>query len=216
MKQIVFATGNSTKAKRFSEGLLNYNIEVVSLKDLNLNLDVDENGATAIENALIKARACYQKTHMPTIGMDDSLYMENVPKENQPGLYVRRVNGKILTDDEMLNYYINLVKQYGKDGRINCKWIYGLAVINELGEEYTYTWSKDNFYMTDVISEKRNPGYPLNSISKYKDIDKYFTDITEEDQKLLNTNEDDVVEFIATHGIKNFEVHKEDANEIVR
>ena len=35
MKQIVFSTGNPTKAKRFSKGLLKYDIEVLSLKDLN-------------------------------------------------------------------------------------------------------------------------------------------------------------------------------------
>ena len=44
MKKIVFATGNPTKAKRFSKGLSEYDIEVLSLKDLNLDLDVEEDG----------------------------------------------------------------------------------------------------------------------------------------------------------------------------
>ena len=55
MKKIVFATGNSTKAKRFSKGLLEYGIEVLSLKDLNISLDIDENGDSVIDNALLKA-----------------------------------------------------------------------------------------------------------------------------------------------------------------
>ena len=71
--------------------------------------------------------------------MDDTLYMEGVPEDLQPGLFVRRVNGKNLTDEEMIEHYTNLVKEYGINGRINCKWIYGLAVINEKGEEATYT-----------------------------------------------------------------------------
>lgn len=199
MKQIVFATGNQSKAKRFSKGLLEKEIELLSLKDLDIELEIQENGQNAIENALIKARACYEKTHMPSIGMDDTLYIENVPEDKQPGLYVRRINGKVLNDDEMLEYYTNLVKQYGTDGKLNCKWIYGLACINENGEESTYTWCKDNFYMVDTLSNKINPGYPLNSISKYKVIDKYFTDVTDEDMKLIAVNEDDVVEFIARH-----------------
>lgn len=131
--------------------------------------------------------------------MDDSLYIENVPSDKQPGLYVRRVNGKILNDEEMLEHYIGLVKQYGEDRRLNCKWVYGLVVINEKGEEVTYTWEKDNFYMVDVPSNKINPGYPLNSISKYKGIDKYFTDITDRDKEFLKVDESDVVEFIANH-----------------
>lgn len=199
MKQIIFATTNESKAKRFSKGLKEHGIEVLSLKDIDMKLDVEEDGTTAIENALIKARECYRLTKKPCMGMDDTLYMEGIPEDRQPGLFVRRVNGKSLTDEEAIDYYTNLVKEYGKDGKINCKWVYGLAVINEKGEEATYTWSKDDFYMVDKPSDKINPGYPLNSISKYKKLDKYFTDVTEEDMKLLEVNEDDVVEFIASH-----------------
>lgn len=199
MIQIVFATGNQSKAKRFSNALLEKDIEVLSLKDLGIELNIEENGKNAIENALIKARACYRKTHKPSIGMDDTLYLENIPEDKQPGLYVRRINNNYLTDDEMLEYYINLVKQYGVNGKLNSKWIYGLAVINEKGEENTYTWVKDNFYMVDTVSDKINPGYPLNSISKYKINDKYFTDITEEEKKLFNMLELDVIDFIEKH-----------------
>ena len=199
MKQIIFATTNQSKSKRFSKGLKELGIEVLSLKDIDVKLDIEEDGSTAIENALLKARACYKKTKKPCMGMDDTLYMEGVPEDMQPGLFVRRVNGKNLTDEEMIEHYTNLVKKYGINGRINCKWIYGLAVINENGEETTYSWFKDDFYMTSSRSDKINPGYPLNSISKYKRLDKYFTDVTDDDIKILNDNEDDVVDFIASH-----------------
>ena len=199
MKQIRFATSNESKSRRFSKGLKELGIEVLSLKDIDVKLDVKEDGNTAIENALIKARECYRKTKKPSMGMDDTLYMEGVPEDLQPGLFVRRVNGKNLTDEEMIEHYTNLVKEYGKDGRINCKWIYGLAVINEKGEETTYSWFKDDFYMVSTRSDKINPGYPLNSISKYKKLDKYFTEVTLEDMKLIEVNEDDVVDFIASH-----------------
>ena len=199
MKKIGFATNNPTKSKRFSKGLLDNNIEVLSLKDLKIDLEVEENGKDAIENALIKARACFEKTNMPSIGMDDSLYLENVPLEKQPGLFVRRINGKNLNDEEMIKHYIDLVKKYGIDGKLNCKWIYGLAVIDQDGNESTYTWNKDNFYMVDIASTKIHPGYPLNSISKYKDIDKYFTEVTKEDLELVKVNEDNVVSFIKEH-----------------
>ena len=72
-------------------------------------------------------------------------------------------------------------------------------LIADNGKENTYTWSKDNFYMVQTISGKIHPGYPLNSISKYKIIDRYFTDLTEEDRLLLNKDETDVIQFIAEH-----------------
>lgn len=196
MKKVLFATGNQTKAKRFSKGLLEKGIEVITLKDINKEIEIEENGKNAIENALIKAKAYSKITDMPVFAMDDNLYLENVPEEKQPGMYVRRVNGKRLSDEEMIEYYINLVKKYGINGKLTCRWVYGMAVINN-GKEHTYTWSKEDFYMVDTPSNKINPGYPLNTISINKKLNKYFTDITEEDKVLLQENESDVVEFIA-------------------
>lgn len=64
MKQVLFATGNPTKAKRFSEGLLKKGIEVLSLKDINIELEIEENGKDAIENALLKARHIIKKLEL--------------------------------------------------------------------------------------------------------------------------------------------------------
>lgn len=199
MKQIIFATNNPTKAKRFSKGLLEKEINVISLRDIGIKINIKEDGKDVAENALKKARECHDVTGKIAIGMDDSLYLENVPEDEQPGLFVRRVDGKVLEDDEMIEHYISLVKKYGKRGKLNAKWIYGLAVVNEDGEESTYTWTKKGFYLVDKPSRKVNPGYPLNSISKYEWNNKYFTDITEKDKEKMSDNEDDVIEFIAQH-----------------
>lgn len=196
MKKVLFATGNEAKAKRFSKGLQEKGIEVITLKDIKVEIEVEENGKDAIENALIKARAYSKIINIPVFAMDDNLFLENVPEEKQPGMYVRRVNGKRLNDDEMIEHYINLVKKYGVDGKLTCRWMYGMAVINN-EKESTYTWSKEDFYLVDKPSNKINPGYPLNTISINKKLNKYFTDITEEDKAMLKEDESDVVEFIA-------------------
>lgn len=196
MKEIVFATNNQSKGKRFEQGLLRKDIKTVTLRDLDLKLKVNEDGVSAIENARIKARECYKLTNKPSMGMDDTLYLEGVPEDKQPGLFVRRVNGKELNDDEMIEHYLGLVKKYGVDGRLDAKWVYGMVVINSKGEEYEYTWEKNNIYMVDTLSETIHKGYPLNTITKLKGIDKYLTDITEEDKEKVKVNEDDVVEFI--------------------
>jgi len=100
MKKILFATGNETKAKRFSKGLQEKGIEVITLKDINTEIEVEENGKDAIENAVLKAKAYSKVVDIPVFAMDDNLYLENVPEENQLGMYVRRVNGKRLNDEE--------------------------------------------------------------------------------------------------------------------
>ncbi len=197
MKKVLFATGNPSKAKRFSKGLLDKGIEVITLKDIEKDIEINEDGKNAIENAIIKAKAYAEVVNMPVFAMDDNLYLENVPEEKQPGVFVRRVNGKRLNDEEMLQHYTGLVKEYGKEGKLDCKWVYGMAVINEKKEINTYTWEKGEFYFVEKISDKIRAGYPLDSISINKKLNKYFTDITPEDKKMLSEDESDVVEFIA-------------------
>lgn len=198
MKKILFATGNEAKVKRFQDKLLEKGIKLLTLNDINVKLDIVEDGNDAIENALIKARAYYQATGMITLAMDDTLFLEQVPSDRQPGMYVRRVQGKRLSDEEMISYYSDLAKNYGSDGRLTARWIYGMALINQ-EKEFTYTWSKDNFYLVDSPSSIVNPGYPLNSISVNKKLNKYFTELTEEDKELCSEDETDVVQFIINH-----------------
>lgn len=199
MKQILFATTNKSKINDFKEKLFKYNIEVLSLEDLNIKLDVNENGKSVIENALIKVRSCKKYTNLPIIGMDDSLFLEGVPEDIQPGLYVRRVSGKTLNDEEMIDYYTSIVKKYGINGRIDCKWVYGFALIDADRKEYTYSWCIDNFYMVEKASNIIKPGYPLNSITKYKENNKYFDEINNDEKEKLNIDNSDVISFIVDH-----------------
>lgn len=130
MEELLFATSNKSKAKRFTKGLLEHDIKVLTLEDVPINIEVEENGNTAIENALIKARVYAKETNLPVFAMDDTLYLDNVPEDKQPGLFVRRINGKKLNDEEMIEHYSGLAKEYGTNGLLTGRWIYGMALIN--------------------------------------------------------------------------------------
>ena len=195
MKKVLFATENESKKRRFYDSLLKDGIEVITINDINNKVNIVEDGKDAIENALIKARGYAKELGIPVFAMDDSLYIEGIPEDKQPGLYVRRVNGNRLSDEEMIEYYSNLAHTYGIDGKLTCRWIYGMAVINN-GVESTYTWSKEDFYIVDKPSDKVNPGYPLNTISVNKKLNKYFTDMSKEDFANANEDESDVIEFL--------------------
>lgn len=195
---ILFATGNPSKVKRFAKGLEKEGINILTLNDIDKKVEIEENGKNAIENAIIKAKTYSKIVNMPVLAMDDNLYIENVPEEKQPGMFVRRVNGKRLTDEEMIEHYTNLVKEYGENGKLICRWVYGMAIINN-GKVSTYSWSKDDFYMVDKTSPKINPGYPLDTISINIKLNKYFTDITEEDKHNLYEDEQNVIDFIVSN-----------------
>ncbi len=198
MNKLLFATENESKAERFRNGLLKNNIEIITINDVDKKIDIIENGNNAIENAIIKARAYASIYDIPVLAMDDNLYIDDIPNDKQPGMFVRRVGGKRLNDEEMLEYYSNLAHVYGKNGKLTCRWVYGIAVICN-GVEKTYTWSKEDFFIVDTPSNKINPGYPLNSISVNKKLNKYFVDITDEDKKKIMEDESDVIEFISNN-----------------
>lgn len=195
MKKVLFATENESKAKRFKNKLLENNIEIITINDIEKKIDIEENGKNAIENALIKARAYANIVNIPVFAMDDNLYIEGIPESKQPGMYVRRVDGKRLNDEEMIEYYSSLANTYGKDGKLTCRWVYGIAVINNKIES-TYTWNKEDFYLVDKPSNKIDPGYPLNTISINKKLNKYFTEITDADKKEIQEEENDVIHFL--------------------
>ena len=191
--KVLFATTNPAKIRKYADKLKEKNIEVLTIKDLNLNIKVEENGKNSLENAKIKAEAYYNASSITTISMDCSLFIEGVPEEKQPGTHVRRVNGRELTDDEALEHYIKLVKEYG--GKLKAKWVYGMAIYNGK-EAKQITWDKSEFYFVDKPSEKKNPGYPLDSISVMPDNNKYFVDLTREEKDKNNSNEQKVIDFI--------------------
>ena len=177
--KVLFATGNATKAQRFSKGLLKKGIEVVTLKDMNIELDVEENGKDAIENALIKARAYSKEVDMPVFAMDDTLYLENVPDEIQPGTHVRRVNGKRLNDEEMIDYYKSLVKRYGTNNLLKGYFLKAVALIYK-DEVYTYE-IKVHRVFTSTSSNVIREGYPLASIQIVSAFNKYKSELTDEE-----------------------------------
>ena len=193
--KILFATTNQAKVNKYAIPLKEKGIELLTIKDLDINIKVEENGKDAIENAIIKAKAYYEATNITTIGMDNNLFIEELPEEKQPGTHVRRVNGKELNDEEMISHYTNLVKENG--GRLTVKWIYGMAICNGKGVK-THTWSKEHFYFIDKPSHKRNPGYPLDSISLVPEFNKYLVELTDEEKKSYKEQKstEGVVEFI--------------------
>ena len=96
--QLLYATKNNSKIYNMKRRLKGMPIELLTPNDINVKIEVTEDGKTPSENALKKAKAYYEKTNIATIAADSGLYISGLPKNKQPGLYVRRVNGKELTN----------------------------------------------------------------------------------------------------------------------
>lgn len=92
MKRIIFATGNEGKMREIREILGDLNAEVVSLKEAGIEADIEENGTTFEENAVIKARAICEMTGEIVLADDSGLEIDYLNKE--PGVYSARYMGE--------------------------------------------------------------------------------------------------------------------------
>lgn len=86
--ELIAATNNNHKLREIKQILEPYGITVYSLKDQNIDIEVDENGNSYKENALIKARAIAKLTSLPLISDDSGIEIEAM--DNLPGIHTAR------------------------------------------------------------------------------------------------------------------------------
>ena len=91
-RRIIFATGNQGKMKEIREIMQDLNVEVVSLKEIGLETDIEENGTTFEENALIKAKTIMDLTGEMVMADDSGLEVDYLGKA--PGVYSARYLGE--------------------------------------------------------------------------------------------------------------------------
>lgn len=180
--KLLFGTGNLAKLSVMKHRLEKIDIELIGLGDLKAagkNIPkVLENGDTPLENARLKALTYYEAFQMPVFSCDSGLYFDNVPDEVQPGVHVRNVNGKFLSDQEMIEYYAGLVRQYG-----NLITRYRNAICFVMDEKHIYeamdsSMDSEKFILTDKPhSAIRKKGFPLDSMSIDMKTNKYYYDL---------------------------------------
>ena len=205
--KLLFGTGNLAKLSVMKHRLKKIDIELIGLGDLKAAgksiPKVLENGNTPLENARLKALTYYEAFQMPVFSCDSGLYFDNVPDEVQPGVHVRNVNGKCLSDQEMMEYYAGLVRKYG-----NLIARYRNAICFVMDEKRIYeavdsSMDSEKFILTDKPhSAIRKMGFPLDSMSIDMKTNKYYYDLPADEleqfavedgvllffQKILNRN----------------------------
>lgn len=182
--KLLFATGNDNKYELMKRRVKTIEkIEVIMPKHINVKLDVEEDCKTAEENAIKKAKAYYKKTKLATIAEDSGLWVENFSEEDQPGLFVKRINGREdLSDEEILSCYIDKLNKVG--GKSNARYITGIAIIDDKGRIFSKTIEEELFILTTDKNDKVYiKGGFLDVISYDPISDKYFNELTEEEKE---------------------------------
>lgn len=92
MKQIIFATGNKDKMREIREIMADTDVEILSMKEAGITVDIVEDGKTFEENAVIKAKAIAMHTDAIVLADDSGLEIDYLNKE--PGVYSARYMGE--------------------------------------------------------------------------------------------------------------------------
>ncbi len=177
--KLIYGTGNPAKLESMRRRLAGLGLEIIGLADLKGEIPkVPEDGKTPLENARQKALAYYEAFGMPVFSCDSGLYFDNVPEEEQPGVHVRTVRGKYLSDEEMLEHYSSMARRYG-----DLKARYRNAVCLVMDGEHVYeamepSMESESFLITGrPHSGIRKRGFPLDSLSVDIATGKYFYDL---------------------------------------
>lgn len=177
--KILYGTTNQGKLQAMKTAVKPLEIELIGLNDLEAELPyINENGNTPLENAEIKARAYYEAFHIPVFSCDSGLYFDELSEEEQPGVFVRRINGRELTDEEMITYYSSLAMRHG--GRITGRYRNAIYFIVDENHHYSsmdMSIATEPFLLTGEPHVKRVEGFPLDSLSMDIRTGKYYYDL---------------------------------------
>lgn len=131
---IVFASNNQGKVREVRAMLEGSDIRIHSLADLELHIDVVEDGHSFIENALIKASTIAGLLKRPVLADDSGLEVDALG--GAPGVYSARYGGPGLKDEERLQLLLDEIKDV-PDAKRTARFVCVMALVNPDGTNLT-------------------------------------------------------------------------------
>ena len=138
MVEFVFSSRNKHKAKEVYNILskkLQFEFKILTLDDIGFEGEITEDGNTFEENAMIKAKAAYEKSHIPSFADDSGLEVDALG--GAPGIYSARYASLDGSDANDLDNNALLLKNLeGKSDR-NAQFVAAVAFVSEDTEYVT-------------------------------------------------------------------------------
>ncbi len=178
--RIVFATGNACKVKEIQMIMADTGMEVVSMKEAGITTDVEENGSTYEENALIKARAVARYTDAIVMADDSGLEVDYLNKE--PGIHSARYLGED-TSYRVKNQ--NLIDRLEgvPDEKRTARFVCAIAAVLPDGRELT---TRATIEGRIDYEEKGSHGFGYDPIFYVPEFRKTTAELTEEEKNKLS------------------------------
>lgn len=164
MNRIIFASSNEGKMDEIRDILKGMDIELLSLKDAGIDIEINENGMTFEENAIIKSETVCRLTGEIVLADDSGLEVDFLDKA--PGIYSARFLGEDTPYSVKNNHIIEGLKNVEKDKR-SARFVCVIACSFPDGRTITRTGIIEG-YIAKEISGSNGFGYdPIFYVPKY-------------------------------------------------
>lgn len=131
--KIIFATGNKNKMKEIRQIMEDLDMEILSMREAGIDMDIEENGVTFEENAQIKADAIAEQVKDAIVLADDSgLEIDYLGKK--PGVHSARFLGEDTSYTIKNQHILDLLKGVEKEKR-TARFVCTIAAVFPNGEK---------------------------------------------------------------------------------
>ena len=189
---LVVATRNPAKVKNYKDLLAKYAWRVLDLEELGLSAKADEGGETSEENAEMKARFYANQSGWAAFSDDASLYVDFLPPHRQPGVHVRRINGRDEASDEQLLEHWETMLAGVPGGERKGRWHVAFCLASPDGKKRTFSLDLPIVFFSPS-SPQKTPGWPLNSLSGPAGFQKPYSELSLVEYRRANQAVDQVV-----------------------
>lgn len=175
--RIVFATGNKDKMREVRQILDGIGCEIISMKEAGCDVDIEEDGTTFTENALIKAREVAKVLPDDIIMADDS-GLEIDYLGGEPGIYSARYLGK---DTSYHVKNMNFVERLEgvPDEQRTARFVCAIAAVLPDGREFDTIGTYEGAI---GYEEKGENGFGYDPVFYLPDLQKYSAELTDEEK----------------------------------
>ena len=176
--KLAIATNNQHKLQEIRAILGDSFEELLSLKDLGIDVDVEETGTTLEENALIKARAILSLSGIATLADDTGLMVDAL--KGAPGVYSARYAGE--EHDDAKNRALLLKNLDGVKDR-SAHFATVIALCYPDGKTLTATGRVNGEIL---LSERGTEGFGYDSLFFSTELGKTFAEATQAEKNSVS------------------------------
>ena len=163
--KLIFATGNENKMREIREILAGRGYEILSMKEAGIDIDVEENGKTFSENALIKARAISEASGELVLADDSGLEIDALGGE--PGIYSARYMGHDTSYVEKNNNLIQRLEGVPDEKR-TARFVCAMAAVFPDGREEVVVGTMEGRIGYEIAGENGFGYDPIFYLPEYE------------------------------------------------